>query len=73
VLFRVVSDSVSDLDKWNQALRIEALTRGVAVLGETVVDGKTALKFTILNPCLKISDFDVLVTKIEDLAAELAK
>jgi diaminobutyrate-2-oxoglutarate transaminase len=73
VLFRVVSDSVSDLDKWNQALRIEALTRGVAVLGETVVDGKTALKFTILNPCLKISDFDVLVTKIEDLAVELAK
>jgi diaminobutyrate-2-oxoglutarate transaminase len=73
VLFRAVNKESSDLDKLNQVLRSEALTRGVAVLGETIVDGKTALKFTILNPCLKLSDFDALLTKIEDLAAELAK
>jgi len=79
VLFRAVDmndqlgKSVTDLDELNKTLRLEALTRGVAVLGETVVDGKSALKFTILNPCLKISDFESLLTKIHTLAAELAK
>ncbi len=62
-----------DLDKLNQTLRLEALTRGVAVLGETVVDGKSALKFTILNPCLKTSDFKSLINKIQTLATELAE
>lgn len=71
VLFRVVKSSGSDLDKLNQKLRMEALTRGIAVLGETVIAGKTALKFTILNPCLAMSDFDTLLSQIEDLAAEL--
>lgn len=73
VLFRVTNTNVTDLDELNKTLRLEALTRGVAVLGETVVDGKSALKFTILNPCLKISDFESLLNKIHVLAAELAK
>lgn len=73
VLFRSVSKHVTDLDSLNQTLRLEALTRGVAVLGETVVDGCSALKFTILNPCLKISDFESLLKKIDTLAAELAE
>ena len=72
VLFRVVQGN-TDLDELNKTLRLEALTRGVAVLGETVVDGKAALKFTILNPCLKISDFESLLNKINTLAVELAK
>lgn len=73
VLFRVVNSEAVDLDELNKALRLEALVRGVAVLGETVVDGKSALKFTILNPCLKISDFESLLNKINTLAAELVK
>ncbi|WP_391087116.1 diaminobutyrate--2-oxoglutarate transaminase family protein [Vibrio sp. NH-UV-68] len=72
VLFRAVQGN-TDLDELNKTLRLEALTRGVAVLGETVVDGKSALKFTILNPCLKISDFESLLNKINTLAVELAK
>ncbi|WP_038174602.1 pyridoxal phosphate-dependent class III aminotransferase [Vibrio pacinii] len=72
VLFRAVHGN-TDLDELNKTLRLEALTRGVAVLGETVVDGKSALKFTILNPCLKISDFESLLNKINTLAVELAK
>ncbi|EVU21277.1 diaminobutyrate-pyruvate transaminase & L-2,4-diaminobutyrate decarboxylase domain protein [Vibrio parahaemolyticus V-223/04] len=47
------------------------MTRGIAVLGETIVDGKTALKFTILNPCLTTSDFESLLSKINMLAVEL--
>ena len=79
VLFRALpnnelsANGVLDLDKLNQTLRLEALTRGVAVLGETVVDGKSALKFTILNPCLKTSDFKSLINKIQTLATELAE
>ncbi|CAM2829515.1 pyridoxal phosphate-dependent class III aminotransferase [Vibrio mytili] len=70
VLFRVTHAS-ADLDELNKALRLEALTRGTAVLGETIVDGKTALKFTILNPCLTTADFESLLSKIHTLAAEL--
>jgi diaminobutyrate-2-oxoglutarate transaminase len=73
VLFRYAVGETNQLDAINQKLRIEALTRGVAVLGETIVDGKTALKFTLLNPCLKRSDFEALLTKIAVLATDLAK
>lgn len=72
VLFRALNGHASDLDELNKSVRLQALVRGTAVLGETIVDGKTALKFTILNPCLQMSDFDSLLAKIENLAAELA-
>ena len=71
VLFRYVGDKAVDLDQLNKQLRMEALVKGVAVLGETVVDGKVALKFTILNPCLKISDFESLLNEINQLAHTL--
>jgi diaminobutyrate-2-oxoglutarate transaminase len=71
VLFRVVHPAVADPDALNRKLRLEALTRGIAVLGETVVDGRTALKFTILNPCLHLTDFESLIAKITQLADEL--
>ncbi|HCE2205537.1 TPA: pyridoxal phosphate-dependent class III aminotransferase [Vibrio parahaemolyticus] len=70
VLFRATHET-ADLDELNKALRLEALTRGIAVLGETIVDGKTALKFTILNPCLTTADFESLLSKINMLAVEL--
>jgi len=73
VLFRANNSTVTDLDTLNKTLRLQALTRGIAVLGETVVDDKSALKFTILNPCLKISDFESLLSKINTLALELAE
>ncbi|EGR2554737.1 aminotransferase class III-fold pyridoxal phosphate-dependent enzyme [Vibrio alginolyticus] len=70
VLFRATHES-ADLDELNKTLRLEALTRGIAVLGETIVDDKTALKFTILNPCLTTADFESLLSKINTLAADL--
>ncbi|MGD8112240.1 pyridoxal phosphate-dependent class III aminotransferase [Vibrio sp. TRT 17S01] len=71
VLFRTTFNG-QDLDQLNQQVRIEALVRGIAVLGETTVDGKSALKFTILNPCLALSDFEKLLNDINQLAVELA-
>ncbi|OLQ90186.1 aminotransferase class III [Vibrio panuliri] len=73
VLFRAVNNKVTDLDAFNQSLRLEALTRGVAVLGETVVADKAALKLTILNPCLEMTDFTALFREVESLAVELVK
>lgn len=71
VLFRYAGDHGLDLDQLNKQLRMEALVKGVAVLGETVVDGKVALKFTILNPCLTMSDFESLLNEINQLAHSL--
>lgn len=71
VLFRLNHQNVKNLDLLNQMVRIEALTRGVAVLGETTIEGQSALKFTILNPCLSLSDFDNLLNQINQLAQEL--
>lgn len=61
------------MNELNKAIRIQALVRDVAVLGETIVDGNIALKFIILNPCLKMPDFESLLIKIATLADELAK
>jgi diaminobutyrate-2-oxoglutarate transaminase len=72
VLFRVINSSVTDVCKLNQKVRIEALVRGIAVLGETSVDGQSALKLTILNPCLVLSDFEKLLNEIDQLTVELA-
>ncbi|MGV2987015.1 pyridoxal phosphate-dependent class III aminotransferase [Vibrio sp. E150_011] len=71
VLFRAAHHEVEDLDQLNKIIRLEALTRGVAVLGETVVKGQSALKFTILNPCLTLSHFETLLNNINQLALEL--
>ncbi|MDN3609864.1 pyridoxal phosphate-dependent class III aminotransferase [Vibrio ostreicida] len=71
ILFRAVGHCTEDVDELNKTLRLTALTRGIAVLGETVVDGKSALKFTILNPCLKMSDFESLLSEINKLVSEL--
>lgn len=73
VLFRVKLKTIQDLDALNQRVRLDALTRGIAVLGETTVNGNSALKFTILNPCLTLSDFENLLNKIDSLAQELAQ
>lgn len=73
VLFRCNHQGVKELDQLNQLVRVEALVRGIAVLGETTVEGKSALKFTILNPCLALSDFENLLNQIDTLALELAK
>ncbi|GAL09252.1 diaminobutyrate-2-oxoglutarate aminotransferase [Vibrio astriarenae] len=71
VLFRTTLGESANFDKLNQKVRIEALVRGIAVLGETVIDGKSALKFTILNPTLSLTDFEKLLKEINQLAVEI--
>ncbi|WKB50630.1 pyridoxal phosphate-dependent decarboxylase family protein [Eleftheria terrae] len=72
ILFRYVGVPQADaLDDFNRRLRVGLLKAGVAVLGETMVDGQVALKLTILNPCLSMGDFEQLLDKITDFAARL--
>ncbi|WP_413479432.1 pyridoxal phosphate-dependent class III aminotransferase [Vibrio hibernica] len=73
VLMRCSNANLSEeaLNDLNRQIRIEALVRGIAVLGETTVDGKAALKFTILNPCLTLSGFESLLHDINQLAQTL--
>ena len=76
LLFRLSHQgSLSDeqFNKLHQTLRLTLLTSGDAVIAETKVDGKLYLKFTLLNPCLTINDFDSLLNKIESTATQLLK
>ncbi len=72
VLFRYNDGEHSDVDAINKKLRLEALVKGVAVLGETTVNGQTALKFTLLNPCLALTHFRELLDNLTQLAKSLA-
>ena len=76
VLFRLSDNYQGALtrDEFNQLhqkLRLQLLTSGEAVIAETKVDGKLYLKFTLLNPCLTLTDFDSLFKKIESNAQSL--
>lgn len=65
VVFRV--DGSDDL---NKRIRRSLLTDGI-VIGQTSKDGKTMLKFTLLNPRLEHETLDELISKIKTKALEL--
>ena len=74
VLFRLKDQNTLSDETFNQlhqTLRLQLLTSGEAVIAETKVDGKLYLKFTLLNPCLTLNDFDSLFSKIESTATQL--
>ena len=74
VLFRLSAQGELSDEAFNglhQTLRLQLLTSGDAVIAETKVDGKLYLKFTLLNPCLTLNDFDSLFSKIESTAKQL--
>lgn len=62
ILFRYIAvEPCISLDEFNRELRSTLLKKGIAVLGETTINGCASLKLTILNPCLTEADFDKLV------------
>ncbi|WP_428424276.1 pyridoxal phosphate-dependent decarboxylase family protein [Methylibium sp.] len=73
VLFRFIgrSGQAGDVNDFNRCLRARLLKSGVAVIGETTLDGRAALKLTILNPCLPMRHFESLFQLIEEVALEL--
>jgi len=78
ILFRLSDQyhgslTATEFNQLHQTLRLQLLTSGDAVIAETKVDGQLYLKFTLLNPCLTLSDFDSLFKKIESNAQSLIK
>jgi L-2,4-diaminobutyrate decarboxylase len=78
VLFRLGEQyqgalTIKEFNQLHQKLRLQLLTSGDAVIAETKVDGKLYLKFTLLNPCLTLSDFDSLFAIIESHAKSLTE
>lgn len=57
-------------DGINKAIRRRLLAEGT-VIGQTVKDGRTMLKFTLLNPGLSHSHIDDLIEKIRTIGREL--
>ena len=65
VVFAIDSD-----DETNKRIRRRLLSEGI-VIGQTVFQGRTMLKFTLLNPALTHEHIDGLIERIKELAEEL--
>jgi glutamate/tyrosine decarboxylase-like PLP-dependent enzyme len=65
LVFRYIpTNPATDAEAINAALPRRLFDRGEAVLGHTVVDGRSHLKFTLINPCTEISDIERLIALI---------
>ena len=57
-------------DELNKRIRRLLLAEGT-VIGQTVMDGKVMLKFTLLNPNLTHERIDRIIDRIKTLAADM--
>lgn len=70
VLFRLVLPGLTEeqQDSFHRRIRHELLVNGIAVLGETIINGRVSLKLTILNPLLTPENIRVLFSAITEYA-----
>ena len=61
--------ALKDGDEVNKKVRRRLLSEGT-VIGQTVMDGRVMLKFTLLNPNLEPSQIDAIIKRIKELGAE---
>jgi L-2,4-diaminobutyrate decarboxylase len=69
VVFRYHPDPVPDgapTDRLNAAVRAECLRDGRAIPARTEVDGRTCLKFTLLNPTTTLDDVAAMLDVIRE-------
>ncbi|MGN1190620.1 MAG: pyridoxal phosphate-dependent decarboxylase family protein, partial [Candidatus Ornithospirochaeta sp.] len=62
--------ALSDGDEINKKVRRRLLENGT-VIGQTVMNGRVMLKFTLLNPNLNKSDFSVIIERIKKYRDDL--
>ena len=62
--------ALKDGDEVNKKVRRQLLSEGT-VIGQTVMDGKVMLKFTLLNPNLQHSQIDEIVDRIKAIGKSL--
>lgn len=74
VVFRWIGDGSlddGDLDQVNTEVQRRLFDSGRAVIGRTTIDGRVALKFTVVNPGLTVADLATLLDLIADEARAL--
>lgn len=68
VVFRFVNSS-KNTDELNKTIRHRLMHENGVFIGETEVNGKVALKTTLLNPRTERKDLDALVREIKEIAS----
>jgi L-2,4-diaminobutyrate decarboxylase len=63
--------ALKDGDEVNKKVRRQLLSEGT-VIGQTVMDGRVMLKFTLLNPNLEPTQIDDIIVRIKEAGARLA-
>ena len=61
--------ALKDGDEVNKKVRRALLAEGT-VIGQTVMDGRVMLKFTLLNPNLEHSKIDEIIMRIKELGKQ---
>ncbi len=76
VVFRYISDEISDLEienEINNELKMKLLLSGEAIIGQTYLQEKAFLKFTLLNPMTESDVIKSLLESIKKQGDELLK
>jgi L-2,4-diaminobutyrate decarboxylase len=76
VVFRYLPDvylSESKIDDLNNAIKTQLLLSGKAIIGQTAVNGKAYLKFTLLNPMTEASSVIELMEEIKKVGREIER
>lgn len=78
VVFRYVTKNIPegrDSEEWhnylNDNIKLNLLLRGDAIIGQTVVNNQSHLKFTVLNPLTQMEDIEAVLHKIKKEAKRL--
>ena len=62
--------ALKDGDECNKKVRRRLLEKGI-VIGQTVMNGRVMLKFTLLNPRLERENFEGLIKEIKSIRDSL--
>jgi L-2,4-diaminobutyrate decarboxylase len=74
VVFRYVSDKLNDLEienEINNEIKMQLLLSGEAIIGQTYLQDKAFLKFTLLNPMTEAAKIVTLLNEIKQLGSQL--
>lgn len=70
VVFRYIPKDMSKSDEINKKTRRKLLHNEGVVIGQTISDGYTCLKFTLLNPLISYKKLDKLLDLVKKIAKE---
>ncbi len=76
VVFRYLPKTLlpeQKINELNDAIKMELLLSGHAVIGQTRLHNNSFLKFTLLNPMTKTTDLESLLGKIKSTGEKLAR